>query len=79
MHNVVSREHLAAARDFRATYSRYRKSRDLVRLGVYVAGSDPALDQAIRRQPAMSAFLQQAMHEGAPFATSLDHMATTLA
>ena len=78
MHNVVSREHLAAARDFRATYSRYRKSRDLVRLGVYVAGSDPALDQAIRRQPAMSAFLQQTMHEGAPLATSIGQMAEAL-
>ena len=78
MHNVVSREHLAAARDFRATYSRYRKSRDLVRLGVYVAGSDPALDQAIRRQPAMSAFLQQTMHEGAPLAASIGQMAEAL-
>ena len=78
MHNVVSQAHMAAAREFRATYSRYRKSRDLVRLGVYVAGSDPALDQAIRRQPAMSAFLQQTMHEGAPLAASIGQMAEAL-
>jgi flagellum-specific ATP synthase len=78
MHNVVDPVHLDAARQFRAIYSRYRKSRDLVRLGVYVPGSDPALDEAIRLQPAMSAFLQQNMHEGAAFAHSVDGMAWAL-
>ncbi|WP_219211206.1 flagellar protein export ATPase FliI [Variovorax boronicumulans] len=78
MHNVVAPAHLDAARQFRAIYSRYRKSRDLVRLGVYVPGSDPALDEAIRLQPAMSAFLQQNMHEGAAFAHSVDSMAWAL-
>ncbi|MBB1603996.1 flagellar protein export ATPase FliI [Variovorax sp. UMC13] len=78
MHNVVAPAHLDAARQFRAIYSRYRKSRDLVRLGVYVPGSDPALDEAIRLQPAMSAFLQQNMHEGAAFAQSIDGMAWAL-
>jgi flagellum-specific ATP synthase len=79
MHNVVSQPHLDAARRFRAVYSRYRKSRDLVRLGVYVAGSDPALDEAIRLQGGMETFLQQGMHEGAPLAQSIDGMAHTLA
>ncbi|MGJ7580273.1 flagellar protein export ATPase FliI [Variovorax sp. RHLX14] len=79
MHNVVSPLHMDAARRFRAVYSRYRKSRDLVRLGVYVAGSDPALDEAIRLQGAMGAFLQQGMHEGASFDDSLEGMARTFA
>lgn len=79
MHNVVSQPHMDAARRFRAVYSRYRKSRDLVRLGVYVAGSDPALDEAIRLQGAMGAFLQQGMHEGASFDDSLEGMARTFA
>jgi flagellum-specific ATP synthase len=69
MHNVAAPAHVEAARRFRAVYATYRKSRDLVRVGAYAAGSDPALDQAIRLQPAMAAFLQQHMHEGA----SLDH------
>ena len=79
MHNVVSQPHMDAARRFRAVYSRYRKSRDLVRLGVYVPGSDPALDEAIRLQGAMGAFLQQGMHEGASFDDSLEGMARTFA
>ncbi|VWX60298.1 flagellum-specific ATP synthase [Burkholderiales bacterium 8X] len=74
MHNVASPEHVDAARRFRAVYSRYRKSRDLVRVGAYAAGSDPALDQAIRLQPAMSTFLQQGMHEPASLSHSVEAM-----
>ncbi|RYY92570.1 MAG: FliI/YscN family ATPase, partial [Comamonadaceae bacterium] len=71
MHNVVSAQHLDAARRFRAIYSRYRKSRDLVRLGAYAPGSDPQLDEAIHLQPGMAAFLQQHMHEGDALAGSI--------
>ncbi|RYZ09972.1 MAG: FliI/YscN family ATPase, partial [Comamonadaceae bacterium] len=78
MHNVASREHTECARRFRATYARYRQSRDLVRLGAYAAGSDPALDDAIRLQPGMTAFLQQDMHEGAALGASIGAMAATL-
>lgn len=56
MHNVVSRGHFDLARRFRAVYSRYQKSRDLVQVGAYMSGLDPALDEAIRLQPQMAAF-----------------------
>ncbi len=79
MHNVVSREHFDLARHFRAVYSRYQKSRDLVQVGAYMSGSDPQLDEAIRLQPAMASFLQQNMFEAAPLAESLDAMAAVMA
>ncbi len=78
MHNVVSRDHFEVARLFRAMYSRYQKSRDLVQVGAYLAGSDPQLDEAIRLQPAMQAFLQQGMFEAAPFEDSVHAMAGVL-
>ncbi|MEB0059403.1 flagellar protein export ATPase FliI [Variovorax sp. LG9.2] len=78
MHNVVPREHTDCARRFRAVYARYRQSRDLVRLGAYAAGSDPALDEAIRLQPAMTAFLQQDMYEAATLGASVGAMAQTV-
>lgn len=78
MHNVVTREHFELARQFRAIYSRYQKSRDLVQVGAYMSGSDPQLDQAIRLQPAMAAFLQQSMFEGAPMQDSLQAMVNVL-
>jgi len=78
MHNVVSREHFDMARRFRAVYSRYQKSRDLIQVGAYMSGSDPQLDEAIRLQPAMADFLQQDMFEAASLDQSLTAMAGVL-
>ena len=78
MHNVVSREHFELARRFRAVYSRYQKSKDLIQVGAYVNGSDPQVDEAIRLQPAMAEFLQQTMFEGATMPDSLQAMAQVL-
>ena len=78
MHNVVSQEHFELARQFRAVYSRYQKSRDLVQVGAYMSGSDPALDEAIRLQPQMAAFLQQDMFEAASMDQSVTAMASVL-
>lgn len=78
MHNVVSREHFELARNFKATYSRYEKARDLVQIGAYASGSDPALDQAIALHEPMIQFLQQDMFEAAPMAASLDGMRDAL-
>ncbi len=78
MHNVVSREHFELARRFRAVYSRYQKSKDLIQVGAYVNGSDPQVDEAIRLQPAMRQFLQQTMFEGASLDESLEAMAQVL-
>ena len=78
MHNVVSPEHFAVARQFRAVYSCYQKSRDLVQVGAYASGSDPALDRAIRLQPAMSQFLQQGMLEASSLEESCLGMAEVL-
>ncbi|MES2183542.1 MAG: flagellar protein export ATPase FliI [Pseudomonadota bacterium] len=74
MHNVVTPQHLATARRFRATYSRYQKGKDLVMVGAYVPGSDPGLDEAIHLQPALAAFLQQDMYEAAPLERSEQEM-----
>jgi flagellum-specific ATP synthase/type III secretion protein N (ATPase) len=37
----------------------YRDSEDLIQLGAYVAGSNPALDSSIRLRPELLAFLRQ--------------------
>jgi len=66
MHNVVPRAHFELARRFRAVYSKYERGRDLVQIGAYAQGSDPALDEAIALHANMSHFLQQDMYESSP-------------
>ncbi|MEO8542341.1 MAG: flagellar protein export ATPase FliI [Betaproteobacteria bacterium] len=78
MHNVVPSSHFELARRFRAASAKYEKGRDLVQIGAYVAGSDPAMDRAITLHEPMQAFLQQAMQAPATLADSLVDMAVVL-
>jgi flagellum-specific ATP synthase len=63
MHNISSETHRAAAIRVKQLYSRYQRSRDLIMVGAYAAGSDPQLDQAIAAYPQIEQFLRQGMHE----------------
>jgi len=78
MHNVVSPQHLELARKFRGAYSRFMKSRDLIQLGAYVAGSDPETDRAIVLYPALQRFLMQDMREPATFDKTLQQLGSVL-
>ena len=46
-------------------------NRDLINIGAYAAGSDPLVDQALRKFKEMREFLQQDIHEYAPLKESL--------
>ena len=78
MHNVVSREHFEMARRFRAINASYERGRDLVQIGAYVSGSDPALDESIRLHEAMAEFLQQGMFDASTMDASLRQMAAAI-
>ena len=78
MHNVVSKAHFEMARRFRAINSRYEKGRDLVQIGAYVSGSDPALDESIKLHDAMADFLQQDMFAASPLPASVREMTVAM-
>jgi flagellum-specific ATP synthase len=60
---VTSPHQYEAARRFKSVFSRYQRNRDLISVGAYVAGADPALDAAIAAFPQMEGFLQQPMDQ----------------
>jgi flagellum-specific ATP synthase len=70
MVNLITAEHLDAIRQFKQLYSRYQRSRDLINVGAYVAGSDPMLDQAIVQHPHFERFLQQQLSQRATYEAS---------
>jgi flagellum-specific ATP synthase len=78
MHNVVSPSHFQLARYFKSVHSKYEKGRDLIQIGAYASGSDPALDEAIALRDSMQTFLQQDMYESASFDASVADMAEAL-
>ncbi|WP_024301855.1 flagellar protein export ATPase FliI [Pseudogulbenkiania sp. MAI-1] len=79
MVDVVEPRQMDLARRFKQLYSRYQRNRDLISVGAYVAGSDPMLDEAIRRQLPMVGFLTQPMHESHGYDSCLEQLASTLA
>jgi flagellum-specific ATP synthase len=70
MPSICAPVQIEAARRFKAMFSRYQRNRDLLAVGAYVAGADPALDAAIAAYPRMERYLQQEMTEQAPLAAS---------
>jgi flagellum-specific ATP synthase len=51
---VAAREHMAV----------YRRNQDLINIGAYPAGSNPAIDQSIRLREPLNRFLRQGINEG---------------
>jgi flagellum-specific ATP synthase len=56
---LAGSEHQELISRFRQIYSIYQEHRDLIAVGAYRRGSDPRVDDAIQRWPAVLAFLKQ--------------------
>jgi len=52
---------------------------DLVRLGAYKSGTDPAVDEAVRLVPRIEAFLSQSKNEACSVGRGFAELATALA
>jgi ATP synthase in type III secretion protein N len=68
MSTVAAAPHRAAAARLREWLAAHERNRDLIALGAYERGADPATDAALARWDALTAFLRQATDEAAPFA-----------
>jgi len=78
MPNVVTTEHMGFSRQFRLLMAAYQEVEMLIRLGEYQEGHDLLTDVAVKSQPALNAFLQQANHQPEPFIHTLSKLEETL-
>ena len=65
---AAAREHLAV----------YRRNQDLINIGAYPAGSNPAIDHAIALHEPLTKFLRQRVNDGFTSAQSWSHLQQTL-
>lgn len=72
MPSLAGEQHRAAATALRADLAAYKAGRDLVDIGAYRPGSNPRLDQAISRLPAIHAFLKQGTNDPSSLAETLE-------
>lgn len=59
MNDIVPRDHVAAARVLRRHLATYEENRDLVLMGAYRSGADPAIDAAIACHPTVMEYVRQ--------------------
>ena len=59
MTDIVGKPHQAAARVLRRHLATYEENRDLVLMGAYRSGADPAIDAAIACHPAVLEYIRQ--------------------
>ncbi|MDE0880621.1 MAG: FliI/YscN family ATPase, partial [Sphingomonas bacterium] len=74
MNDIVERGHVTAARVLRRHLATYEENRDLVLMGAYRPGADPAIDAAISCHDAIMAYIRQDADEN----ISLDDAVTEL-
>ncbi|MDT7924052.1 MAG: FliI/YscN family ATPase [Chlorobiota bacterium] len=67
MPDIVSPEHLRAARTLQALLATYRESEELITVGAYQRGTNPRLERAIAAVERLTPFLRQDMHESSLF------------
>ena len=79
MHSITSMAHQQSARRLKQLYSRYERSRDLISVGAYAAGSDPVLDQAIALNDKIETFLCQEIPEKVGMLESLGQLTSLFA
>ncbi len=60
---IVPEEAIQMIHRFKRIYSTYVQNADLISVGAYNVGTDPAIDEAIQLRPTMTKFLTQSMRE----------------
>lgn len=78
MADIVSPDHAALAREFRALSASYEANRDLVLMGAYRTGADPRLDRAIAMHEALAGFLTQPARSVVGMDASIDALTALL-
>ena len=74
MKDIVTPEHDAAAHKLRRMISLYLENRDMMLMGAYSKGQDPALDEAVMLWPQIEAFMRQGIHEPASLTDSIQDL-----
>jgi FliI/YscN family ATPase len=71
MSTLATPAHLRAASQLRDTLAIYQESHDMVSIGAYVAGTNPALDRALAMMPRIQQFLRQPVNEATTYDVAL--------
>ncbi|MFT5871360.1 MAG: flagellum-specific ATP synthase [Clostridium sp.] len=72
MSEIATKDHKQAASVARDLMATYKDSEDLINIGAYVKGSNKKIDNAIKYNDSIEAYLKQGINESADFSDSLN-------
>jgi len=75
---IVPKKQVAQVHQFKRMMSHYQRTRDLIAVGAYAPGNDPAVDAAIERVPMLQAFLQQTLDARVDYASAVHDLGLAL-
>ncbi|MCA4022773.1 flagellar protein export ATPase FliI [Vibrio vulnificus] len=78
MPQITIEEHVLMSKAVRQVLSICRKNQDLVSIGAYKPGTDPAIDSAFTLKPKLDEYLQQRMKETVPYAMCVNMLKNVL-
>lgn len=78
MRDIVGPEQLEAAGKIRSVLATYKSVEDLISIGAYVKGTNPKVDEALKRLEAVQVFLRQSREESAIWEDTLQKMKSFL-
>ncbi|NLM17359.1 MAG: flagellar protein export ATPase FliI [Candidatus Riflebacteria bacterium] len=67
MPDIAEKEHYNLANKTRNYYATYMKNADVISLGAYKSGSDPRIDEAIKKHPLIEDYIKQGINETITF------------
>ena len=70
MNDITDKGHRDLSNGFKKVLAMHRKNEDLINIGAYTAGSNPDIDEAIEKNPAINQYLMQGVNERATLAES---------
>lgn len=74
MSQIATAEHKAMANEIKKQLAVYKESEDLINVGAYVKGSNPEIDEAIKKNGPINQFLCQSTEEKVDFEETLSIM-----
>ncbi|EPF1538164.1 flagellar protein export ATPase FliI [Vibrio vulnificus] len=78
MPQITTEEHVLMSKAVRQVLSICRKNQELVSIGAYKPGTDPAIDSAFTLKPKLDEYLQQRMKETVPYAMCVNMLKNVL-
>ncbi|MGL4393766.1 MAG: flagellar protein export ATPase FliI [Brevinema sp.] len=78
MKDITSEDHKNSAGKMKQLIATYKESEPLINIGAYVKGSNPLIDESIKKMTGINAFLRQGIQEKSSLEETLDLLKKTV-